>query len=375
MELRLVNDDDFKTNLVAEGSGATAGDVVPTNKEGYASFKQVPQAKTLRVKVLNAPKGATVTLRNKGGDAEADSDLQGGDLSDTFQMKEAGVYTEIDLGYQLPTEMVVRVWNDQDNDGLQGPDEKGIEGVKLRLIYAKTGKNLEPQESGTAHEEMVTDDSGIVTFSGVAKGVDLKVKVVNAPDGAVRATQNAGKNKNEDTDSDLGKDGSSHSFNLAKFTGSTFDSIDFGYLLPVDMTVRVWDDLDSDGVQSDGEVGIEGIQLQLINDDKAETPLETHDVLTTDVNGLVTFVDVPKSKKLRVKLLNPPVGATVTRKNTGRNQDGADNTDSDLDAKKMASDSFNMASFEGDGVHGSIDLGLKLPVDTQVRVWDDLNGT
>ena len=90
------------------------------------------------------------------------------------------------------------------------------------------------------------------------------------------------------------------------------------------------------------------------------------------INRLVTFTTVPKGKKFHVKIKNKPVGATVTKRNAGRNKQ--EDTDSDLDVRKMASDLFNMASFHDDGICGNIDLGLKLPADMQVRVWDDVKG-
>ena len=51
---------------------------------------------------------------------------------------------------------------------------------------------------------------------------------------------------------------------------------------------------------------------------------------------------------------------------------GDDEIDSDL-GSDMISDTFNVNSFFGGGVYGSIDLGLQLPKAVVVRVWNDKN--
>ena len=70
-------------------------------------------------------------------------------------------------------------------------------------------------------------------------------------------------------------------------------------------------------------------------------------------------------------MLNMPANAVATRKNFGNNKDGADLTDSEFDGNKQASDAFKLNSFSGDGPAGHIDLGVKLPDDIEVFVWED----
>lgn len=106
--MQLVNNNKDKTPLEKQGSG-TAGTKVMTNVEGYAAFTTVPQGVDLRVQVLNAPAGATSTLKDKGDNKELDSDLHSSGFSDNFRINIAGDFTEIDLGYRLPTEVKIRV--------------------------------------------------------------------------------------------------------------------------------------------------------------------------------------------------------------------------------------------------------------------------
>ena len=53
----------------------------------------------------------------------------------------------------------------------------------------------------------------------------------------------------EEADSDLRKDGTSDSFDLTSFDGDRFGRIDLGYKMPDDVEVKVWDDLNGNGIQ------------------------------------------------------------------------------------------------------------------------------
>lgn len=374
VKLRLVNDDRDKTNLEDQESGGNCHEELATNDEGFVSFTMVPQSKRFRVKVTNAPPGASITRKNQGKDEEKDSDLNDGGLSDAFTM---GVddLTKIDLGYKMPTSMAVRVWDDENNNGLQDEGEPGISDVKLRLILDSGKANLPDQNNGgNAHEEISTNDDGLAVFQEVPKGVRLQVKVTNKPAGASRALQNRG--EDDENDSDLRRDSTSDIFDLGTFEGSIFGSVDLGYLMPDDVEVRVWDDANNNGIQEADELGIEGVALRLVNNDKTKTDVtdvgnggNAHEELVTDARGLVKFTKVPKDKQYRVKVLNKPTGAVRTQQNKGKDA-GAD---SDL-RSDMTSDDFRLASFAGSGPFGEIDLGFKMPDDMQVRVWDDING-
>jgi hypothetical protein len=126
--------------------------------------------------------------------------------------------------------MVVRVWDDQNNHGIQDAGELDISNVKLRLIKDKDKANVNNQNNGgNADQELITDDDGLATFTGVPK-IKLRVKATNKPNGADLALQNRG--EDEEGDSDLRSDSTSDAFDLGTFTGSSFSSIDLGYLMP-----------------------------------------------------------------------------------------------------------------------------------------------
>ena len=74
------------------------------------------------------------------------------------------------------------------------------------------------------------------------------MKLTNAL-GAIRTSLNIG--TNEGLDSDLRSVGTTVSFNLASFDGEVFDKIDIGLLRPKDRQVKVWEDVNGNGIQED----------------------------------------------------------------------------------------------------------------------------
>jgi len=100
-------------------------------------------------------------------------------------------------------------------------------------------------------------------------------------------------------------------FDLGLFAGNSFSSIDLEYQMPRDVEVCVWDDVNGNGLQDDGELGITGVDLSLVLDDLACSAVpdqqnggSAHSVLTTGDDGVVTFTKVPKGTPLRVKVIN-----------------------------------------------------------------------
>lgn len=134
------------------------------------------------------------------------------------------------------------------------------------------------------------------------------------------------------------------------------------------------------GIQDEGEPGISGVQIQLIDAKKKEPLTEitgggsnAHEVVTTGEDGIAKFIKAPKALKMKAKVLNALKGSVHTTKANHKKTDATEETDSDLN-KDMTSDSFSMSSFTGDGAFGAIDLGFKMPKTMVVRAWNDANG-
>jgi hypothetical protein len=215
---------------------------------GMIKFTAVPKGIPLRVKVTTPLKGAKNTLRKKGGNDALDSDLDNNGLSAIFRLKgTATTWTNTALGYVLPQDVEIKVFNDLNGNGLQDAGELGIKGVVMGHVTRKKNvhTNLADQDNGgNSHTELTTDERGVVTFTGVPQFVKMQVNVIDAPDGAVPTKINAG--EDDTVDSDLRGDGKSVDFVIKGGSGAV-SHLDLGYRMPETVNVRVWADSNSNG--------------------------------------------------------------------------------------------------------------------------------
>jgi len=343
-----------------------------TDENGLLTIPNVPKGIDLQVQVVNEPRGAQRTTQSK---KKKGSDLGEHGLSYVFNLAnfDGEILDEISIGYQMPRDLEVRVWDDLNGNGIQDPIENGISGVELQLIWALGSATVEEQgNGGNAHDVLVTNEDGFALFHKVPIGKDLRVKVINAPAGSIRTGLNAGRDDN--VDSDLRVDGTTTSFNLRSFKGDRLGKVDIGFQTPKDISVHVWDDVNSNGIQDPGEPGIKGVKLRLV-DGKSRIKIENigggstaHEDVFTNDDGLAIFQKAPKSQWLRVQVVNAPPGSLITLKNRG-NED----RDSDVNYDDLTSDAFILNSFHGAGPYGKIDIGFRMPKTMVVRVWDDRN--
>lgn len=147
-----------------------------------------------------------------------------------------------DFGLQANGSIGDRIWFDNDADGEQDAGEDGINGVTVRLL----------DEDGNEVATAVTSGDGMYLFEGVGPGTyTVDVDESTLPAGVVLTTGN------EPFDVDLGQ-------------GEDFLDADFGYVLSASLGDRVWHDVDQDGEQDAGEVGLNGVTVRLLDEDGNE---------------------------------------------------------------------------------------------------------
>ena len=163
---------------------------------------------------------------------------------------------------------------DLDGNGLQSAGEPGIAGVTVTLTYP----------DGTT-ETITTNGIGNYLFSGLEEG-NYTVEVGEGPANATLTT----------TDS----------FNVDLGEGENYLIADFGFE-PANGNIgdRVWSDLDGDGIQDAGEVGIPGVTVTLIHPDGFT------ETMTTGGNGIYLFTDLPAGEYV-VEVGSGPNGSTLT---------------------------------------------------------------
>jgi protocatechuate 3,4-dioxygenase beta subunit len=167
----------------------------------------------------------------------------------------------------------------------------------------------------------------------------------------------------------------------------------------------VWEDLNGNGLQDSGEPPIEGVQVNLLQND-GSTPVQhwtgagsdgirgTSDdvyspyVVNTDVNGLYSFVDLPAGDyKVQFNVSAPYVGTTAL---TGTNRATDSNAQRLADTYSYGTPTIHLACRDFDNVDRlptcspltlasvdsdpTIDAGFVKPVSIGDKVWLDVDG-
>ena len=183
----------------------------------------------------------------------------------------AGAQIEVVYEYQPPQEDPLgelgdRVWHDLNSDGVQDPGEPGLVGWNVTLIDA---------DSGITIGSMPTGDDGKYLFPALPAG-NYRVTVTPQP------------NWNQTYD-DNGL-ATPHTATYSLAPGEKFYDLDYGYVfVPLgSLGDRVWNDLNSDGIQNDNEPGLPGWTVTLFD-------VATGNQLgqqVTGANGLYLFEDL-----------------------------------------------------------------------------------
>ena len=207
----------------------------------------------------------------------------------------------IDFGYSSPCTGSIGdfVWHDLNRDGIQDGGEPGIQGVTVLL-----------KDAGGAVIAMdTTDGNGEYSFGGLCAGKYIvEVDAATLPPGFSAAPCDAGMDDTVDNDC-------SPVCVTLPADDSQDDTVDFGYVADCTGLIGdlVWLDSNGDGLQDEGEPGIEGVELRL-KDDMGVVIAMT----TTDENGLYAFLGLCAGDyKVEVVPSSLPAGLAPTDSNVG----------------------------------------------------------
>ncbi len=196
------------------------------------------------------------------------------------------------------------VWRDEDHNGVQNDGEHGLEGV---LVTLKTA-------DGVILNTTTSDANGHYQFTNVQKG--KYIVEFTTPEGYEATSKHTTANTEKDSDG-----------LIANIDVTQDDmSIDAGFFplenwnpQPKDETYTigdfVWRDEDHNGVQNDGEHGLEGVLVTLKTADGVIL-----NTTTSDANGHYQFTNVQKGKY--IVEFTTPEGYEATSKHTTANSDG-----------------------------------------------------
>ncbi|MBP2475567.1 phosphatidate phosphatase APP1 [Crossiella equi] len=242
-----------------------------TNEQGKYLFEDLPNGLyqvCFDLTTLPAEyAGYLPTRPNAGSDDAKDSDPEFGGCTNPVELtvgKRENL--TVDLGIRPPNKLGDYVWVDANRNGVQDADEKPVAGVSAVL------KNAEGKELGTTK----TDEAGKYLFDKLPDGaytVCFDGKSLPAPYGDYQVTKpNAG---TADKDSDVDP-----ATWCTKPTTLGVDSpedltLDAGIAPPVNrLGDYVWVDKNGNGLQDDGEPGVEGVPVKVVDKD-GKTVTET----------------------------------------------------------------------------------------------------
>jgi len=305
-------------------NGATAATV--TDASGYYLFTDLA-AGTYAV-TFGTPSGFVASPSNVGSDDAKDSDPVNGVVSGIVLANGQEDLT-IDAGfYCFRLNLGDYVWYDQNNNGLQDANEKGIEGVTVNLYQDANGDNA---PDGAAVATTVTDANGYYNFASLAPGKYIAAVVIPAGYKAAVTTATSAVPDNDNNGDNNGVTTTSSELFSNAITLVTANepvtdgdgnngnlTLDFGLTGTGSLGDFVWHDLDADGIQG-AEPGRKDVKVVLTypNGSTAE--------MLTDVWGKYLFTNLAPGNY--VVTFTAPDHFFITLKDQG--SDDAKDSDAD----------------------------------------------
>jgi uncharacterized repeat protein (TIGR01451 family) len=324
-----------------------AGQVLKTTASGAdGSYKFAQLLPGIYAVEFVAPAGYTFSPKGQGGDPAKDSDADPA-TGRTATVALHGVDDlTIDAGLYKKAAIGDFVWNDQNGNGLQDPDEPGLGGVAIRLLDG----------SGNALKTTTSAVDGSYKFDQLAPG--NYVVAFTAPAGFRVTLQGQGNDPGKDSNADpaTGQSGT------IALQGSDNFAIDAGFTRSGQAIGDfVWEDVNGNGVQDPGEPWIGGVAIALLDGTSGATLATT----TSGPDGSYRFENLEAGTY--VVQFAAPSGFVFTAKAQGSDR----NVDSDVEPTNGQTD--NVLLLTG-GDRFAVDAGLYRPVAVRGFVWDDGNG-
>ncbi|MCA0454207.1 MAG: carboxypeptidase regulatory-like domain-containing protein [Chloroflexi bacterium] len=351
-------------------STVTAFDATVGN--GYYQFTElVPGTYIVQVTL---PAGYQFSPQNQGGDDTVDSDVnlttgrtavitvaQDGD----DQTWDAGVVPLASIGDY--------VWRDNNNDGLQTVGEPALAGVVVRLLDTANNPVDNPNVAGFQAYTYTTVADGAYLFNNLPPDVSYVVQFDLPATGYRRSPVDANGNTNDATDSDANLTTGRSPATL--LSPNEFDNtVDAGFVPLATIGDYVWIDTDGDGVQDAGEVGLNGVTVNLYDAANLSTILRTTTTANNPVGGAPGYYQFSNldAGSYVVEFVQP-VGYIFTNPNINSAATTPASTDAnDSDADRYTGRTGTYVLNWGDSVQ-TVDAGVLQPAALGNYVWVDTN--
>lgn len=316
------------------------------------------------VKFSNLPAGYTLVSPNVGGTGnyQIDSDVTGTFGTGTtnwFSLAPDETRVTVDAGIRNTTSLSSLgdfVWYDGNKNGQQDAGEAGVPGVTATLYNATTGAVI---------KSMSTNANGLYLFTDLANGSYI-VGFSNLPSGYVFTSKDLGADA---TDSDVDPSSGRTGIYTISTPGSTL-TVDAGIFATPNVndakaTIgdKVWNDVNSNGLQDAGEPGVPNVTVTLYAGDGTTVIATT----TTDGAGNYIFTNLEAGNYV-VGFSGLPSGFTFTTQNAGTDA----TKDSNPNTSTGKTSAITLAAGE---INLTIDAGIKATAKSSLgdKVWFDNN--
>ncbi len=340
-------------------SGGSTVATTTTNASGVYTFQDL-NAGDYTV-VVTLPSIRYVTSKDASGNDSTDSDFNqpvaGETSTDTVTLAVAANNQTVDCGLFMPATIGDFVWNDQNRNGIQDTGEPGLDGVTVSLLT--TAGAAVTDVNGDTLNPVTTSGGGMYSFTNIRPGT-YKLHFTLLPEYIFTSAMqgaNAAKDSNVvPASGDVG--------NFVLVSNVTINSYDAG-MYKAALGDLVWEDLDADGVQDNGEPGIAGVTVELVKDN-GNGIIGAEDTVTetkiTDSTGRYAFTELDSgSYFIRMKI---PEGYYATARNIGD-----DAADSDIDTSGVTA-IINLTKGQADS---SYDAGLFRTASVGDFTWEDMD--
>ncbi|MCB1759812.1 MAG: RICIN domain-containing protein [Gammaproteobacteria bacterium] len=292
--------------------------IVPalTNVNGFYSFDNlIPGDYVVR---FESPTGFSFVMPMAGSDASIDSDAGAGGASQCTTLDSGENDPTVDAGLVEIAESRLGdfVWHDLDADGVQDAGETGIPNIPVELWAC---------EAGVPSVQLLVDATnagGFYNFTGLTAG---SYAVRFDTTGWIVSPQNQPVDEADDSDADPGT-GFSDCVTLG-VADENLD-VDTGLYRLAELGNYVWEDLNANGLQDDGDTGINGVEVALFNcgDAPTDPPLATQFTANNgSADGYYLFSGLMPGC-YRVEF-TAPAGFSVTTRQVDGNPDSGVNSD------------------------------------------------
>lgn len=295
-----------------------------TDDMGHYMFDSVETGEYL-VEVV-APEYWAFSPMDQGDDDALDSDVNPETgRTDCFMLDPGVTDLSVDAGlYSTLASVGDFVWNDLNMNGIQDEGEPGLADITVKLYDCS---------DTTMVATTTTDDMGHYMFDSVVAG-DYLIEVV-PPQYWVFSPMDQG--SDDALDSDVNPEtGRTDCFTLSP--GMEDLTVDAGiYEPPAEVGDFVWNDLNMNGIQDEGEPGLEGITVNLYTCDSTLVGTDT-----TDAMGMYHF-EMLKAGDYYLGFVNP-FGWIFTYQDQGTN----DSLDSDVNRYYKTTECFTLVPGQTD---------------------------